>query len=236
MWRCLSSHRARLTTAIGFYVIWVTAASRSPGEVVVIGKGGNDCYGSLYVHRLLRNPGNQPERQLGNDRPDISLFCSALPSRQSGHRRSIYRFSEIVEAHNTLKDPVKRAQYDIQHKNHSDFRWKLAEEASDSKGIERDVDIQDKLLSILYVKRRQNINDPGIGDHELERLSGCPREHLEFHLWYLKEKGWIGRTRKRHARDHRRRRRSRQFRTSRKTTTKLLTDQNHTSQVFRTVK
>ena len=97
-----------------------------------------------------------------------------------------------MEAHDTLKDPVKRAQYDIQHKNHSGFRTKLAEEASDTKGIERDVVIQDKLLSILYVKRRQDINDPGIGDFELERLSGCPREHLEFHLWYLKAKGWIG--------------------------------------------
>lgn len=103
------------------------------------------------------------------------------------------RFSEIMEAHDTLKDPVKRAQYDIQHKNHSGFRTKLAEEASNTKGIARDVGIQDKLLSILYVKRRQNINDPGIGDFELERLSDCPREHLEFHLWYLKAKGWIGR-------------------------------------------
>jgi hypothetical protein len=61
------------------------------------------------------------------------------------------------------------------------------------KGIERDVVIQDRLLSILYVKRRQDINDPGIGDSELERVSGCPREHLEFHLWYLKAKGWIER-------------------------------------------
>ena len=103
------------------------------------------------------------------------------------------RFSEIVEAHNTLKDPVKRAQYDIQHKNHSGIRWKLAEEASDTKNIERDVVIQEQLLSILYVKRRQNINDPGIGEYDLERLSGCPREHLEFHLWYLKAKGWVGR-------------------------------------------
>ncbi|WP_245425844.1 DnaJ domain-containing protein [Mesorhizobium sp. WSM3862] len=25
------------------------------------------------------------------------------------------RFNEIVEAHNTLKDPLKRAQYDIQY-------------------------------------------------------------------------------------------------------------------------
>src|SRR5258706_6857484 len=74
------------------------------------------------------------------------------------------RFTEVVEANNTLKDPVTRAQYDVQHKTQSGFRWKLTEEASDSKGIARDIDIQDKLLSILYVKRRQNISDPGIGN------------------------------------------------------------------------
>jgi curved DNA-binding protein CbpA len=102
----------------------------------------------------------------------------------------LIRFGEVVEAHNTLRDPVKRAQYDIQHKRLSGSRWKLVEEAN---GIGRDAVIQDKLLSILYVKRRQNINEPGIGNHELELLSGCPREHLEFHLWYLKEKGWLGR-------------------------------------------
>ena len=138
------------------------------------------------------------------------------------------RFEKIVQANNTLRDPITRAQYDIQHKNHSDVRWKLAEEASDSKGIERDVDIQDKLLSVLYVKRRQNINNPGMGPADLGRLLGCPREHLEFHLWYLKEKGWIGRLQNgmlaitvegvdRANSEH-----------HRKTTTKLLTDQNHT--------
>ena len=72
-------------------------------------------------------------------------------------------------------------------------RRKLVEEATNTKDIERDIVIQDKLLSILYVKRRQNVSDPGIGDVELESLSGCPREHLEFHLWYLKAKGWVGR-------------------------------------------
>lgn len=138
------------------------------------------------------------------------------------------RFDEIVQAYTVLKDPVKRAQYDIQHKNHSNFRWKLAEQANDSKGIERDVDIQDKVLSILYVKRRQDINEPGIGNYDLEHLVGCPREHLEFHLWYLKEKGWITRLengtlaitvegvdRANSGYHH-------------KATTKLLTDQNHT--------
>jgi curved DNA-binding protein CbpA len=135
------------------------------------------------------------------------------------------RFDEVVEAHNTLKDPVKRAQYDIQYKSHSSSRVKLAEEASDGNGIDRDAEIQDKVLSILYVKRRQNISDPGVGDFDLERLSDCPREHLEFHLWYMKQKGWIEKTENgllaitaegvdRTNSEH-----------HRKTTTKLLTDQ-----------
>lgn len=102
------------------------------------------------------------------------------------------RFDEIVQAYSTLRDPVKRAQYDIQHKDHWVSHRELADEASDRKGSERDVDIQARLLSILYVKRRRDMENPGIGNVELERLLGCPREHLEFHLWYLKQKGWIG--------------------------------------------
>jgi curved DNA-binding protein CbpA len=101
------------------------------------------------------------------------------------------RFSEILEAYDAVKDPVKRVQYDIQYKKHSASRSELVEEASNANGIDRDVVIQDKLLSILYVKRRQDMKEPGIGEYELECLSGCPREHLQFHLWYLKAKGWI---------------------------------------------
>jgi curved DNA-binding protein CbpA len=103
------------------------------------------------------------------------------------------RFSEIVEAHDTLKDPVKRAQYDIHYNEQMNIHRELAQEATDSKGIERDSVIQAKVLSLLYVKRRQDVTNPGIGDVEIERLSGCPREHVEFHIWYLKAKGWISR-------------------------------------------
>jgi len=112
-------------------------------------------------------------------------------NRETGDRS---RFDVILEAHNTLKDPVKRAQYDVAHKSQSNARAKLVEELGDSRGIDRGTDTQNKLLSVLYVKCRQNVRDPGIGEVELERLSGCPVEHLEFHLWYLKEKGWIRRT------------------------------------------
>src|SRR5258708_6562675 len=64
------------------------------------------------------------------------------------------RFSEIVEAHDTLKDPVNRAQYDLHHKDHLVSRWKLADAASNPKGVERDVVIQDRLLSMLYAAGR----------------------------------------------------------------------------------
>ena len=103
------------------------------------------------------------------------------------------RFSEIVEAHDTLKDPVKRVHYDILYNDHLNIHRELTQEATDSRGIERDSVIQAKVLSLLYVKRRKDVRDPGIGDVEIERLSGCPREHLEFHIWYMKAKGWISR-------------------------------------------
>jgi curved DNA-binding protein CbpA len=104
------------------------------------------------------------------------------------------RFDAIMEAYDALSDPGKRAQYDVKHKNHLSVRWKLLREASDNKAIEQDVEIQNKLLSIFYVRRRQNLDNPGIGELTLERMLGCPVEHLQFHLWYLKEKGWIRKT------------------------------------------
>jgi curved DNA-binding protein CbpA len=104
------------------------------------------------------------------------------------------RFHEIVEAHNTLRDPVKRAEYDIRHRDNSELRRETVEAAGDPRTVDRDIVIQEKLLALLYVRRRRDVNNPGIGDSELETLSGCPQEHLEFHLWYLKAKGWIAKT------------------------------------------
>ena len=98
------------------------------------------------------------------------------------------RFDEIMEAHETLKNPAKRAQHDVQRAYHSEFRSKLGEEANDKKGIKRDVEIQNKLLSILYIKRRRNVRDPGIGDYELEVMLGCPPSLSSFTCGTLKKK------------------------------------------------
>jgi curved DNA-binding protein CbpA len=106
----------------------------------------------------------------------------------TGDRRM---FDLVLEANNTLKDPVQRAQYDIQHKSHSERRWKLKAAVSAGGGIDRDNEIQNNLLSLLYVKRRQNVSNAGVGDHELERVLDCTPEQLEFQIWYMKEKRWI---------------------------------------------
>jgi curved DNA-binding protein CbpA len=112
------------------------------------------------------------------------------PDNQATGDRS--RFDEIIEAHETLRSTEKRTHYDREYKIHVKTATSEASDDVDSwKDIGRDADIQDYLLSVLYIRRRTSTRYPGIGNGELSRLSDCPEDHLEFHLWYLKEKGWI---------------------------------------------
>jgi hypothetical protein len=49
------------------------------------------------------------------------------------------------------------------------------------------------MLSLFYVQRRRNMNTPGLGEYEVARLLRTPIELVEFHIWYLRAKGWIER-------------------------------------------
>jgi curved DNA-binding protein CbpA len=101
------------------------------------------------------------------------------------------RFDQIVKAYNTLKEPESRAAYDSRHKTNVDYHWSLVEEAGDNDNFEKDGLIQERVLSVLYSRRKRDSRDPGLGQLQLERLTGCPHEMLDFHLWYLRDKGWI---------------------------------------------
>src|SRR5215469_8398609 len=59
---------------------------------------------------------------------------------QTGDRS---RFDLIVEAHNTLKDPVRRAQYDINFQTRSSARSNLVDEVNGTQ-ICQDVHLQKK--------------------------------------------------------------------------------------------
>lgn len=103
------------------------------------------------------------------------------------------RFRKIVDAHQTLADPETRAGYDVKYQEYWDRKWKLASEASYSSAFSYDKLIRERLLSLLYIQRRRNTTNPGMGNYEMARLLTTPLELLEFHLWYLRTKGWVER-------------------------------------------
>ncbi len=59
---------------------------------------------------------------------------------------------------------------------------------------EEDVYLRRALLWLLYLCRHEDVNRPGLGIVHLERDLGYSESELEFHLWYLKEKGEVERT------------------------------------------
>jgi curved DNA-binding protein CbpA len=102
-------------------------------------------------------------------------------------------FDRLVEAHGVLRDEAKRAAYDRLHEQIVGPHPRPPEEPGYIKVVEHDVHVQENLLLMLYTRRRRNIRDPGVPDFEIERLTGCAPEELEFHFWYLKAKRWIER-------------------------------------------
>jgi len=47
------------------------------------------------------------------------------------------------------------------------------------------------VLEALYTKRRLEPSNPGIFFREFERLTGRPREHLDFTIWFLVQKKFV---------------------------------------------
>lgn len=109
----------------------------------------------------------------------------------SGDRR---RFDQLSEAHEILTSPEKRAAYDLVYEDGIATRLGLLDEAIGCGSYDEDRVLRERLLSLLYVQRRRNVDQPGIGEVDLELTLDCPREHLSFHIWYLKEKRWLERT------------------------------------------
>jgi curved DNA-binding protein CbpA len=103
------------------------------------------------------------------------------------------RFRRLVEAHRVLSDPEARAGYDAAYQEYWNRKWRLVSEAGSSASFSEDRDMRERMLSLFYVQRRRSMALPGLGEYEIARLLRTPVELVEFHLWYLRAKGWIER-------------------------------------------
>ncbi len=106
---------------------------------------------------------------------------------------NIDKFESINEAHQVLSNPIKRAAYDVSYEQKKIHQWQIISEISSPEEYEEDSYSRRCLLSILYIKCRENPSDPGVGLWHLEKMLGWPENVMEFHFWYLKEKDYIRR-------------------------------------------
>jgi hypothetical protein len=104
------------------------------------------------------------------------------------------RFRQLLEAYQVLTDPEKRAAFDVWHRKTCRRQWKIFESASVTTGTAAEKRKRDGLLQALYTKRLADPDQPCLSFRDFEQLLACPREHLEFALWYLKERGYVSRT------------------------------------------
>jgi hypothetical protein len=112
-------------------------------------------------------------------------------NKQAGNSE---KFDLITKAYHTLSIPEKRAAYDVKYEDEKTRRWKALSGASAPQSFKNDRCLRLAILSILYIERRNDPSNSAIGIWRLEQLLGWPEKMLEFHIWYLKEKGWIQRT------------------------------------------
>lgn len=102
-------------------------------------------------------------------------------------------FRAITDAYKVLSDAEKRAAYDVNLHAHRQVRWRIFDQRQAAVGKVAEKSKRKGILDLLYTKRCNEPEKPTMTLHELEDLLGCPREHLEFSIWYLKENGLIAR-------------------------------------------
>jgi curved DNA-binding protein len=107
---------------------------------------------------------------------------------------NVEMFNLVLEAYRVLSDPERRAAYDVEHRSQTGMKWRIFEGASTMHGLEGEKRKRMGILSLLCSKRIENSMSPYMSVFEFENLLGCPREHLELSLWYLKDTGRIQRT------------------------------------------
>lgn len=133
----------------------------------------------------------------GADQEIIERVYRLLVKRyhpDNGHAGDGSKFRILVEAYGILSDPQKRAAYDSDNRKAPNAHLKGVVSGGPQFGSAKEErKICQAILLILYLVRRRDSMNPGVGIVILERLLGLPEKEMAFHIWYLKEKGWVQR-------------------------------------------
>jgi curved DNA-binding protein CbpA len=102
------------------------------------------------------------------------------------------RFHQVHEAYTVLSNPESRARYDVKYHQLRQDRWRLISTGAKSENdFELEQNARLTVLEALYTRRRMEPEKPTLLASDLESLSGRPREHLEFTIWYLVQRKWV---------------------------------------------
>jgi curved DNA-binding protein len=102
------------------------------------------------------------------------------------------RFDEVVEAFRAIRSPASRAGYDVVYTAATGFDFSSDDaDLVEERAAISDADVHAKILQALYKRRREHAEDAGVGRYAVQELLQCSDEHIEFHLWYLKAKGFL---------------------------------------------
>lgn len=102
-------------------------------------------------------------------------------------------FKRLTRAFEVLGHPERRAAYDVAYAETLKVRWKVFHSPEAAQGPQAERSKRYGVLSVLCRKRMQDPRNPQMSVFEMEDLLGIPRDHLEFTLWYLKERSFVQR-------------------------------------------
>lgn len=104
----------------------------------------------------------------------------------------VTKFNEVIEAYRAIRTPEQRAEYDLQFTQRTGYIFPSDRDAlSDDKAALSDANERAKVLMLLYRKRRENALEAGVAPYLIQEALNSSDELMEFHLWYLKAKGFI---------------------------------------------
>lgn len=102
-------------------------------------------------------------------------------------------FKRVLQAYRILSNPAARGAYDAEYQTTRKHRWKIFDQPKAAQGVEGEKRKRWGILSLLYTKKAREPQKTGLSLREMEDLLDCPKEHLEFPLWYLLESGLVTR-------------------------------------------